>query len=53
MVQYPKPSEEELNIHRKNVLAVLGFYNEMLKNRKEHKNMVFFAVDEMFSRIEL
>uniref|UniRef100_A0A1B6KHK2 Nucleoporin Nup188 N-terminal subdomain III domain-containing protein n=1 Tax=Graphocephala atropunctata TaxID=36148 RepID=A0A1B6KHK2_9HEMI len=53
MVQDPKPPEEEMLLLRSNVLSVLSFYNEMLKNRKEHKKIVFFAVDEMFSRIEL
>ncbi|KAG8298914.1 hypothetical protein J6590_002882 [Homalodisca vitripennis] len=53
MTQYPKPPEEEMLLLRLNVLSVLSFYNEMLTNRKEHKKIVFFAVDEMFSRIEL
>lgn len=53
MTQYPKQSEEEISVMRSKVVAVLSFYNEVLKNRKKHKNVVFFAVDEMFSRIEL
>lgn len=53
MTQYPKPPEQELQLLRQNVLSVLAFYNEMLKNRKEPKKVVFFAVDEMFSRLEL
>lgn len=53
MTQYPKPPEQELQLLRQNVLSALAFYNEMLKNRKEPKQVVFFAVDEMFSRLEL
>lgn len=53
LTQYPKPSEEEISLLRSKVVSVLSFYNEVLKNRKKHKNVVFFAVDEMFSRIEL